>query len=87
MVAFAQDRGYEVIDGCKRFVESRAPKTFTEVHKEGTCYGVCLPERYSMGQAVRIVVTYMEKHPDQMHEQFAYLALLALRDAWPCKKP
>jgi hypothetical protein len=36
-------------------------------------------------QLVRVVVAYIERQPQRMHENFKRLALEALRDAWPCR--
>ncbi|WP_410734065.1 hypothetical protein [Bradyrhizobium sp. sBnM-33] len=33
-----------------------------------------------------IAVKYMESHPEELHEDFRYLSIIALRQAWPCKK-
>ena len=47
---------------------------------------VDIPEGVSTGQATRVVIRYIEARPTRMHEQFLRLAMLALVDAWPCKK-
>jgi hypothetical protein len=48
---------------------------------------VCLniPEAVTPGQAVKVVVAYIDARPAQMHERFVGLAFEALRAAWPCK--
>ena len=48
---------------------------------------LCLvaPDDVTTDQMVRVVVTYFEKHPTRMHEDFRDLALEALRAEWPCK--
>lgn len=53
----------------------------------GEVASFCPPKGYNMGQATRIVINYMEKHPEKLHMVFAYLALMALDEAWPCKSP
>jgi hypothetical protein len=40
----------------------------------------------TMGQTVRIVVKYMEDHPQVLHQDFQFIALAALRQSWPCRK-
>jgi hypothetical protein len=45
----------------------------------------CVPEHVTREQELRVIVTYIDKHPEKMHQHFAFLAIMALRDAWPCK--
>ena len=45
----------------------------------------CAPPNATMGDALRIVVTYIDAHPGQQETPFNILALEALRDGWPCK--
>jgi hypothetical protein len=49
-------------------------------------YCVDIPEGIKFEQAIRVVIRYIEEHPQDMHHPFKYLALLAIMDAWPCKK-
>jgi hypothetical protein len=46
---------------------------------------VCVPEDATLRQMIRVVVKYIEERPEKMHVPFVALALLALRDAWPCR--
>ena len=46
----------------------------------------CPPTGSTTGQAVRIVVSFLEAHPERLHEDFTDLAMEALRQAWPCVK-
>ena len=46
----------------------------------------CPPRPLPPKQAVRVVVPYMEQHPDQLHLDIKVLALRALQQAWPCPK-
>jgi hypothetical protein len=43
------------------------------------------PQGVTVGQKVKVVVAYIEAHPALMHEDFRYLALIALQAAWPCR--
>jgi hypothetical protein len=45
----------------------------------------CIPEAVTFGQKIRVVVAYIDKHPEKMREDFDWLAVLALAQAWPCK--
>jgi Rap1a immunity proteins len=48
-------------------------------------YCLDIPNNVTVTQVTRVVVSYIEAHPDRMHELFAWLAVEALRDAWPCR--
>jgi Rap1a immunity proteins len=45
----------------------------------------CAPQGPTIEQYIRVVVAYIDKHPERMHEPFEILALGALAEAWPCK--
>ena len=45
----------------------------------------CAPEGPTIEQYTRVVVAYIDKHPEETHENFVLLALTALGEAWPCK--
>jgi hypothetical protein len=46
---------------------------------------VCPPPDVTTGEAVHVVVQYINARPERMHEQFSKLALEAVIAAWPCK--
>ncbi|MBN9598016.1 MAG: hypothetical protein J0G36_22035 [Afipia sp.] len=46
----------------------------------------CVPESASLGQAIRIVIKYMESNPQLLHLDLRGLATTALHEAWPCKR-
>ncbi|WP_371498077.1 Rap1a/Tai family immunity protein [Bradyrhizobium sp.] len=45
----------------------------------------CPPPTGTVTQAVRVVVKYLNDHPERLHERFQILAVDGLRAAWPCK--
>jgi hypothetical protein len=45
----------------------------------------CAPPKATMGDALRIVVTYIDAHTAQQDTPFNILALEALRHGWPCR--
>jgi len=47
----------------------------------------CIPKGVTADQAVRVVVAYIDGHPERMHERFETLAVSALLTAWPCNHP
>ena len=48
-------------------------------------YCLDIPDKATLPQAIRVVIKYIEARPERMHESFNYLALEALRTAWPCR--
>jgi hypothetical protein len=44
------------------------------------------PKGSTVNQGLRVVVRYIEARPQRMHESFAFLAIEALHNAWPCRK-
>jgi len=45
----------------------------------------CFPKGVTQGQMVDVVVPYIEARPSRLHEDFRWLAVEAMREAWPCK--
>lgn len=44
----------------------------------------CFPKGATIIQAERIVIKYLDQHPEQLHLDFRGLVLDALKNAWPC---
>jgi len=85
-----------VVPGCRDFISSNSV-TPAYPFVQGFCAGViqgliydrtdiCLPSGVEKGQAVRIVVQYINSQPARLHEDFTMLAAEALRKAWPCQR-
>jgi hypothetical protein len=67
--------------------------------REGYCFGVvnaamsimgvygmiCLPPSSSLGQGLRVVVAFMERHPELLHKPMTALAIDAFTEAFPCR--
>jgi hypothetical protein len=100
MPASAEDTttANQMLPGCKGLLDNRMTSGVS-VYQQGRCggyvaslvYGVggqefCSPKGVSIGQAVAVVIKYIEARPERMHEQFGDLALEALKAAWPCKR-
>jgi hypothetical protein len=49
-------------------------------------FGMCPPlnTKISYYQMVLVVTAYLKNHPEKLHENFHFLAALALHKAWPC---
>jgi Rap1a immunity proteins len=45
----------------------------------------CVPKDVTLGQTVRVVVKYMDDHPEETHQSFVAFVYDATRKAWPCK--
>jgi hypothetical protein len=84
-----------VMVGCRAFnLNPTPPGQYTAA---GFCGGlvegltwaapdVCPPPEVTTGQAVRVVVKYIDDRPERLHERFNKLALEALRAAFPCTR-
>jgi hypothetical protein len=90
-----------IMPGCRAFLEKEPPSSRIAWYEGGVCIGMikglsyaasmqppipfCVPDDATIGQMVRVVVSYIDRHPERMHQSFMYLAFLALKEAWPCK--
>jgi Rap1a immunity proteins len=91
--------GKDIHAGCVLMVHPPAsPPPAGDILVQGYCAGavtavvstnpdVCAPGGWNTGQAVAVVVRFLDMHPERRHESFFALALEALSRAWPCKKP
>jgi hypothetical protein len=73
------------------------PQNASELFNEGYCLGfvegvaeashsVCLPTGVQPRQAVRIVVKFLQDHPEKLNLYGAILADTALSQAFPCSR-
>jgi len=46
----------------------------------------CMPDGATPGQAVRVVVKWLEDHPARLHERAIGLVLSALRESFTCRR-
>ncbi|MGF9764234.1 Rap1a/Tai family immunity protein [Microvirga sp. 0TCS3.31] len=44
----------------------------------------CMPREVTNGQAVRVIVAFMNANPSRLHEDFKTIAGEALHNVWPC---
>ena len=83
-----------IMRGCREFIKDNSSEDW---FMQGVCSGrisgvewsadkVCSPRESTHGQSVRVVVAYIERRPERMHESFNELALEALIAAWPCAR-
>lgn len=45
---------------------------------------ICIPNGVNGGQALLVVIDWIEKHPAMIHLDFTLLAFEAFKDTWPC---
>jgi Ssp1 endopeptidase immunity protein Rap1a len=45
---------------------------------------ICRPKDATIAQAIRVVLAYLNKNPQRLHDLFSVLTVDALREAWPC---
>jgi hypothetical protein len=46
----------------------------------------CIPQEATVGELVRVIVKYLNDHPNQLHEPDNVSLFKALKEAYPCKK-
>ena len=79
--------------GCRGAV---TPNDNSDRFLKGVCTGavdalmaavddICPPPQATIGQALRVVVKYIDDRPARLHEDFKSLAVEAMRASWPCK--
>jgi Ssp1 endopeptidase immunity protein Rap1a len=54
-------------------------------HTKDTSMFFCLPTESTTGQWMRVVVKYLQEHPERLHEDDITLARLAFTSAFPCQ--
>jgi Rap1a immunity proteins len=85
--------GNSLLEGCQAAVNEASSRQF----QQGYCLGViftvgemspnvCPGNEVTALQSLRVVVKYMENHPESLHESFRALAIRALSAAFPCKQ-
>jgi hypothetical protein len=97
--AAATMTGSDVYRGCVLLAyPPTSPPPSGDILVQGYCAGavsavaltspnVCPPSGWITGQAVAVVLRFLNMHPERRHESFFALALEALVREWPCKKP
>lgn len=44
----------------------------------------CVPEGVTMGQIFKVVIRYMDEHPEDLHQNGAALVMAAVSSTWRC---
>lgn len=85
-----------LLSDCRDHSNPRVPGNYGQ----GICIGIvgnmfyfaeshfrfCTPPGVTAGQALRVVIAYVDRRPTRHHEDFRNLALEALRVSWPCRQ-
>jgi hypothetical protein len=45
----------------------------------------CPPVKIPLSQVIRVVITFMEQHPQTLDNDFSVQAMAAIKNAWPCE--
>ena len=100
VIAQSSNTGSVLLEECALAIETDTADWDTlEAYKAGLCNGivsgvlstsvflsaVCTPPEVTVRQAGRVVLTYLNDHPEELHESDATLALRALQEAFPCQ--
>ena len=87
-----------MLEGCRDFLSNSDRNPIRQGYCLGIVTGLgylqayfpldqksCFPKGATQEQELRVVVDYIERHPQRMHEDFRELTLEAWHEAWPCK--
>jgi hypothetical protein len=95
----AMAEGIDDFEGCKE--AAKLSTTAPNPIRTGYCMGVvaalmfslpavgrivCLPKGVTLGQGAKVLVKYMDDHPEELQERTEQLAARALMKAWPCPR-
>jgi ATP-dependent DNA ligase len=56
----------------------------SRLYSDGTKF--CSPENASTSQGPKVLVKFLDEHPQALNEQAIILVLMAFKVAWPCSK-
>lgn len=88
--------GNYYLSACQAF----ATNNFSMAFESGQCAGflqavisgtknggiVCIPSKVTLGQVAKVVVQYLENHPQILEQDFILLASYAVGATWPCTR-
>lgn len=78
-------RNFLGVGYCLGRIEGISVMNFILLEKGSNSAMFCKPKGVTIGQMTRIVVRYLEEHPEKLHIDPSFLIVLALGDAYPCK--
>jgi hypothetical protein len=83
--------GNDLSNTCRHFT-SQESSTFDDgvcmgyIAGVGDSIGFCGGENVTYGQMIKVVLKYMNDHPEQLNQQSSSIIHRALFDAFPCQK-
>ena len=95
------DFASEMLPICKAVFTDEARRAGEAAIKSTACLGqvfgiastliylefVCTPQGIKSNEALRVVLKYLDDHPERLHESFTVLAIEGLISEWPCSVP
>jgi hypothetical protein len=54
--------------------------------KDGPMLHVCAPQEVTVTEIIQIFIAYTKQHPEQLHKEYFFVALAALKGAFPCQR-
>src|SRR5206468_9437999 len=78
-------RGVHVTYQLYELLSDRSQATTTRTATRRASALVCIPERATIKETVRVFLKYMKDHPEKLHEGADLMILEALAGAFPCK--
>lgn len=101
--AVAQNTGNDMLPVCSLAVKGGSLAEVAEYFDAGRCIGslqtlrrlgpmlvdgaFCVPADVTPKQMARTVVVGLQRRPETLHQDFAYLAAFIFSDIWPCTTP
>lgn len=78
----------DLINLCKIWIAGfQSGLVAAQTARETIHSSVCLPESFTVQQAILIIEKFMKEHPESLHHSAAAVALRALFDTFPCPPP
>jgi hypothetical protein len=92
--------GAAAIEGCRAADTGRTTTVDRVLFDAGFCMGivagtmwglqltdlVCLPKGVTIGQGLKVLIRYMDDHPEELDKETAELVARASVKAWPCSR-
>ena len=84
-VAVPQDFDSGVCWGSFKTIET-VIHVWSPVPQNGPMFGVCTPDGTTVSQTIKIFSDYAARHPEKLNQNYFFVAIAALKEAFPCKR-
>jgi len=83
-IKFSTD-SYTDIGWCLGYVEGvrNTAHIYQAIFKDNKVY--CIPQGVENGQIIRVILKYLNDHPNMLHEHESLLTMMAIREAFTCE--